>query len=97
RDYFFLMADERLVFEIVPVKKVKNPKQAENSTDLSYFHVKYINNKLKNRKLVKEILLAKAFLKAQEVYGAESWIHGFSGYSIECLIIYYKSLDKMLK
>jgi len=97
RDYFFIVANESVVFEIVPVKKIKKPREMENSTDLSYFHVNYIKKKLKNRKLIREILLAKAFFKAQEVYGAESWIHGFSGYSVECLIIYYKTLDKMLK
>jgi tRNA nucleotidyltransferase (CCA-adding enzyme) len=45
----------------------------------------------------KELTIAKKFFKANRLYGAESYIHGFSGYGLECLIIYYKSFEKMLK
>ncbi|MEK6855661.1 MAG: nucleotidyltransferase domain-containing protein [Nanoarchaeota archaeon] len=97
RDYFALISGD-LIFEIVPVKKISKPEQAVNSTDLSYFHVKYVKNKIKAKPaLVKEILLAKAFCRAQRVYGAESWVHGFSGYALECLVINYGSFLKMLK
>lgn len=96
RDYFALRR-KNITFEIVPVKKISKPEQAQNSTDLSYFHVEYVANKIrKNPKLAEEILLAKAFCRALRVYGAESWIHGFSGYALECLIINYGSFKKML-
>ena len=36
-------------------------------------------------------------MHGQGVYGAESYIQGFSGYAVECLIIYYKSFLKMLR
>ena len=55
-----------------------------------------MKNKI-NEKLRREILLAKKFCHAQNVYGAESYVRGFSGYALECLIIYYKSFEKMLK
>ncbi|MEK6898500.1 MAG: nucleotidyltransferase domain-containing protein [Nanoarchaeota archaeon] len=94
RDYFQIDMGE-FCFEVVPVLKISRPKDALNVTDLSYFHVNYV--KRKARGLEGEIRLAKAFFKASGVYGAESYIQGFSGYGVECLIIHYKSFLKMLK
>ena len=96
RDYFQIRANKKVTLEIIPVYKIKSVKDAENTTDLSYFHVNYVNKKL-NDKLRKEIRIAKKFFKAQKVYGAESYISGFSGYSVECLIIYYKTFENMIK
>ena len=94
RDYFRIIKGN-MVFEIVPVVKIKKPKEARNVTDLSYFHVNYVRKSIK--KLRREIVLAKQFCKSQKIYGAESYVNGFSGYALECLIIYYKSFEKMLK
>ncbi len=97
RDYYQLLIDN-IVLEIIPVVKISKPEQARNVTDLSYFHVNYVlNNLKKNKKLSDEIILAKSFCHAQNCYGAESYIHGFSGYSIELLIIHYKSFLKFIK
>jgi len=95
RDYFQI--ESTLLFEVVPVIKIKNPGEARNVTDLSYFHVRYIANKIMvNKKLAEEIMLAKAFCYANRCYGAESYIKGFSGYSLELLISYYRSFLKFL-
>lgn len=94
RDYAQCKLDN-VLFEVVPVLKINKPKEAQNVTDLSAFHVKYVKKKTEQKKLLNEIVLAKKFCKAQGVYGAESYIGGFSGYAIECLIIYYKSFVKM--
>lgn len=96
RDYFKVEKIKKLTFEIVPVRKIKSAKEANNVTDLSYFHVNYVKKKL-SKKMGQEVAMAKQFCKAQRVYGAESYINGFSGYALECLIIYYKTLNKMLK
>jgi tRNA nucleotidyltransferase (CCA-adding enzyme) len=96
RDYFKIWKNRKLTFEIIPVTRIKNVKMARNVTDLSYFHVNYVKKNLKG-KMAKELALAKKFFKANGVYGAESYIHGFSGYGVECLIIHYKSFEKMLK
>ena len=96
RDYFRISKSKDLYFEIIPVLKVNNPKEAENITDLSYSHVKYINKKA-NPKLLDEIRLAKAFCHANHSYGAESYVHGFSGYSLELLICHYGSFIKFAK
>ena len=97
RDYFQLQHDKGVIFELIPTYKIKKPKEARNVTDLSYFHVNYVKKKFSGNSLKKEVLLAKQFAQAQNIYGAESHIQGFSGYSLECLIIYYKSFIKMLK
>lgn len=97
RDYFRVNVNSYFFIEIIPVKKVKNPKEAENITDLSYFHVDYINKKLKTEKMLEEVRLAKAFCHAKKCYGAEGYINGFSGYSLELLIIHYKSFLNFVK
>ncbi len=97
RDYFQIKKG-KILFEIIPVKKISKPEQAENITDLSYFHVKYVLKKIKkNEKLIDEILLAKSFCHANKCYGAESYIRGFSGYALELLIIYYRNFLRMIK
>jgi tRNA nucleotidyltransferase (CCA-adding enzyme) len=96
RDYFRIILGKKAIFEIVPVVRIKRQKEARNVTDLSYFHVNYVKRKL-GKNLAKEVVLAKQFCKAQKVYGAESYVNGFSGYALECLIIYYKSFEKMLR
>ncbi|MGD9275975.1 MAG: nucleotidyltransferase domain-containing protein [Candidatus Pacearchaeota archaeon] len=96
RDYFRIKKNNDLFFEIIPVLKIKNSKGAENITDLSYSHVRYVNKKA-NEKILNEIKLAKAFCHAKNCYGAESYINGFSGYALELLIIYYGSFLKFLR
>ncbi|MDP1695894.1 MAG: nucleotidyltransferase domain-containing protein [archaeon] len=95
RDYFAIKQG-KFVFEIIPVKKISKPKEMENVTDISYFHVNYAKRKI-NKKLAREIAIAKAFCKAHGIYGAESYIQGFSGYALECLIIHYKTFEKMIR
>lgn len=97
RNYYKINISKNFDFEVVPVRKVSKPKDAKNITDLSYSHVKYINKKIKNNNILDEIILAKAFCYANGCYGAESYIDGFSGYSLELLVIYYKSFLKFLK
>ncbi|MBI2056814.1 nucleotidyltransferase domain-containing protein [Candidatus Pacearchaeota archaeon] len=97
RDYFQIKSSQNFFIEVIPVIKVNNPKKAENITDLSYSHVKYINKKIKNPKILDEIKIAKAFCYAAKTYGAESYINGFSGYSLELLIYYYKSFLNFIK
>ncbi len=96
RDYYQLIVDG-ITIEIVPVIKIEKPQDAKNVTDLSYFHVNYVLNKVKKKKLGDEIILAKSFAHAQGVYGAESYIKGFSGYALELLVCYYRSFEKFIK
>jgi tRNA CCA-adding enzyme len=97
RDYFRINAGINFFIEIIPVRKINKPEEHQNITDLSYFHVKYINKKIKTKKTLDEIKIAKAFCYANGCYGAESYISGFSGYSLELLIYYYKSFLNFIK
>lgn len=97
RDYFKIKVKDNFFIEIIPVKKISKPSEAENITDLSYSHVKYLKKAIKNKLILEEIKLAKAFCFANKVYGAESYIQGFSGYSLELLVNYYGGFEKMLK
>ncbi len=97
RDYAQIRKND-LLFEIIPTLKVNSPKNAKNITDLSYFHVNYVERKIKkNKKLADEIILTKSFAHGAGCYGAESYIKGFSGYAIELLIIHYKTLTNFIK
>lgn len=97
RDYVQLTVagENGVMIEIIPVLMIRRPQQAQNITDLSAFHVAYMLKKI--RKLEDQVRLAKAFCAANGIYGAESYISGFSGYALEGLIVYYKSFMKMLR
>ncbi|MFA4960899.1 MAG: hypothetical protein WC548_04525 [Candidatus Pacearchaeota archaeon] len=97
RDYFQIECDD-VILEIIPVVKNNDPELAENVTDVSLRHVNYVKNKIqKNPKITNEIRLSKIFCQAQKCYGAESYIKGFSGYSLEVLTIYFGGFLKFLK
>ncbi len=97
RDYFQIDCD-KILLEIIPVLKNRGGEFFENVTDFSLSHVEYILEEVrKDKNISKEILLAKAFCQAQRCYGAESYIHGFSGYSLEILVIYFGGFIKFLK
>ena len=81
RDYFQI-SEKNYTIEIIPILDIKNVNFAENITDISPFHTKFV---LKNKKYIDDIMLVKAFAKANGFYGAESYIQGFSGYSLEIL------------
>lgn len=96
RDYAQIRSDN-ITFEIIPVMKINDPREANNITDLSYFHVNYVTRKIEEKpSLINEVLLAKTFAHASSCYGAESYIKGFSGYAIELLIIHYGSFKKFI-
>jgi len=95
RDYYFIKNE--IQYEIVPVFDIDDPKKAVNVTDMSPLHVKWVKDKVKNKKdLVDEIRLAKQFCKVNRVYGAESYIKGFSGHVLDILVIYYGGFEKFL-
>ena len=93
RDYFQIK-QQKFTFEIVPILDIKKAEQAKNITDVSPLHSNFV---LKHKKLIDEIRLTKQFFKAAKVYGAESYILGFSGYVCEILTINYGSFLKLMK
>ena len=100
RDYFsgfFDFEGFKIKFELVPNLRINSLKEARNSTDYSPFHVDFLKNKSKNNvDIFDEIRLCKQLFKAKGFYGAESYIGGFSGHSIDILLMYYGSLENFL-
>ena len=94
RDYFQIK--DNLNYEIVPVLDIKDPKLAMNVTDMSPMHVDWVKKHLKEGR-EDDIRLTKKFCKVAGVYGAESYIRGFSGHVIDIMIIYYGSFLNLLK
>ena len=93
RDYFQIR-DKDFTYEIVPILSIKSSDEAKNITDISPLHAKWVN---KHKKYRDDILLTKQFCKANNAYGAESHINGFSGYICEILTIHYKGFKNLLK
>nr|MBA4404993.1 hypothetical protein [Nanoarchaeum sp.] len=95
RDYYHLVIGD-ILFEIVPVLDIKKTSEAKNVMDVSPKHVEYIRKKL-NSKMCDEVRKLKLFCKANNIYGAESYVRGFSGYVLEVLISHYKNINNLMK
>ncbi|MBI2143728.1 CCA tRNA nucleotidyltransferase [Candidatus Woesearchaeota archaeon] len=98
RDYFKIQS-KGCNFELVPILRIKNARQALNITDVSLLHSGWVKRKIgknKQTSLADEIRLTKAFCKACRAYGAESYVRGFSGYACEVLTAYYGSFLKLI-
>ncbi len=93
RDYFQVDI-KGFTYEIIPILNITKADKARNITDISPLHAKWVS---KHKKVVDEIRLTKAFCKANNLYGAESYIKGFSGYVCEILTINYGSFLKLIK
>jgi len=97
RDYYQINLKE-IEIEIIPVLYIRSISQAKNLTDQSPFHVNWIKKRVKEEKnLDFEMRLAKQFFRASGVYGAESWIGGFSGHVTEILVAQYGGFEKLLR
>ena len=93
RDYFQIKKN-KFTFEIVPILKIQRAEQAKNITDVSPLHSNWVK---RHKRLINEMRLAKQFCQAQNIYGAESYIRGFSGYVCEILTVYYGSFLNLIK
>jgi len=93
RDYFQIK-EKDFTYEIVPILDIKKPEHAKNITDMSPLHTLWVK---KHKKFVDEIRLTKKFCKSADVYGAESYIQGFSGYICEILTVYYKGFLNLVR
>jgi len=96
RDYFQVRSS--ILFEIIPILDIKHADEAINITDVSPLHATFVKKAISKKKtLANDIRLMKQFCKAQNVYGAESYIKGFSGYMCEILVIKYGGFLPLLK
>lgn len=97
RDYFIKM-DKKMKYELVPVYDIDSAAEIVNITDASPLHFRWLRKQeQKNPKLNDEIRLAKAFCKSVGVYGAESYIRGFSGHVLDILVFNYGSFMGLIR
>lgn len=99
RDYY-QFRHKKLDYEIIPVLRIHKScfQESMNITDFSPLHVEWTEKKIAQKpELAAEIKVAKKFCKANNVYGAESYINGFSGHIIDILVIYYGSFLSLIK
>ncbi|MDD9954578.1 MAG: nucleotidyltransferase domain-containing protein [Candidatus Woesearchaeota archaeon] len=94
RDYFQFERG-KYTYEVVPVIAITKASEAENVTDVSPLHVTYVKQHM-TKHLANDIRLTKQFCKAAKVYGAESYIGGFSGHVLDLLNIHYGGFKKVI-
>ncbi|MGC8533592.1 MAG: nucleotidyltransferase domain-containing protein [Candidatus Parvarchaeum sp.] len=82
--------------EVVPVLRFSDVNSVKNSIDLSVLHANYINSFLSSSQK-KDVIILKAFCKANNCYGSETYMHGFSGYSLEVMIKEFGSFIGLIK
>ncbi len=82
--------------EVVPVLRFSDVNSVENSIDLSVLHANYINSSLSSSQK-KDVIILKAFCKANNCYGSETYMHGFSGYSLEVMIKEFGGFTGLMK
>ncbi|HXG14246.1 MAG TPA: CCA tRNA nucleotidyltransferase [Candidatus Nitrosotenuis sp.] len=68
----------------------------KSSADRSPFHTRYMIKSLSGQ-MKNEVRLLKAFLKANDIYGAEIAKQGFSGYVSEVLVLNFGSFEGVIK
>ena len=95
RDYFQLKKN-KVTIEFVPLKSIGKAEQADNITDVSPLHTKWVKKQL-TAEQKDDVRLLKEFCQAHSIYGAESYIRGLSGYVCEILIQYYGSFLKCIR
>ncbi|MDY6761842.1 MAG: CCA tRNA nucleotidyltransferase [Candidatus Nanohaloarchaea archaeon] len=81
--------------EIVPAYRVESGEDIKSSVDRTPFHRDWVNDHLSETEK-EEVVLLKAFLRGQDLYGSTLRIEGFSGYLCELLIAEYGSVDELL-
>ncbi|MFC1775164.1 nucleotidyltransferase domain-containing protein [Nanoarchaeota archaeon] len=94
RDYFQIQKG-KIKYEIVPVLNIRKNSDGQNVMDFSPLHVNWVKKSI--GKLHDDIILAKQFCKANKIYGAESYIGGFSGHVIDILVIFYGGFIPLLR
>lgn len=97
RDYFKFVKN-KIKYEIVPVLNINTTDELINTTDASPLHAEWVRDEIKKKPgLADDIRLTKQFCKSQGVYGAESYIRGFSGHVVDILTIYYGGFIPLLE
>ena len=81
--------------DIVPCFNIDDPSELRSSVDRTPFHTRYLKAAL-TESLRRDVRIAKRFLKAHSVYGANATTQGFSGFVTELLVLRYGGFKKLL-
>lgn len=91
------LEDKKVRVDVVPCYSVKKGKWL-SATDRTPFHTAYVCEYLKrDKKLMNEVRLLKAFLRGIGIYGAEIRVQGFSGYACELVTLAHGTFVNVLK
>jgi len=82
--------------DLVPAYSIKKAEERVSAVDRSVLHTAFVLRYLKKAQ-VSDVLLLKAFLKSNSLYGAEIKTRGFSGYLCELLILKCGSFQKLAR
>lgn len=93
RDYFSAKY-KGYNFEFVPVLDISKKRQARNITDFSPLHINWV---ARNAKIKDDVRLVKQFMKSAGVYGAESYIAGFSGHVADLLTAHCGNFERFVR
>lgn len=80
---------------VVPCYDVREG-EWKSAADRSPFHTRFMMRSL-TPQMKNEVRLLKAFLKANDIYGAEIAKQGFSGYVSEVLVLNFGSFESVIK
>jgi tRNA nucleotidyltransferase (CCA-adding enzyme) len=82
--------------EIVPAYDVDAGNAIQSSVDRTPFHTDWVNEHLSEQEK-QEVVVLKAFLRGQGLYGSTLRVEGFSGYLCELLIAEYGSFEAVME
>ena len=82
--------------DAVPGFAITDPSNPLSPVDRTPFHQEYLTRR-ENAEIVREVRLAKQFLRTLGVYGSEAKTEGFSGYLVELLVLEFGSLRGLLR
>ncbi len=81
--------------EIVPCIDT-DPEKIRSAVDRTPHHTRWAKNNLDSKQR-KDVVVLKAFLQANDLYGSSLEVQGFSGYLCEILISYYGSFEELIE
>ena len=81
--------------EIVPCIDT-DPEKIRSAVDRTPHHTRWAKNNLDQQQR-KDVVVLKAFLQANDLYGSSLEVRGFSGYLCEILIAYFGSFGELIE
>jgi len=94
---YYVLKLRELEVEVVPAYYASSPEHVVTPVDRTPLHTSYVREVLsRNPALKRDIRVFKKLLKNLKIYGAETWVGGFSGYLAELLVIYYGGLPNLI-